>query len=180
VDIVGMGEVPLTFHEIYERYAGDVFRFAYWLSASAQVAEDITSETFVRAWTALEEPRASSIKAYLFTIARNLHRKQWRRASRQEELDEHMPDPAATPDAAMVSREEFDRTLAAVQQLPELDRTVLLMRAENELPYEDIALATGLSVAAAKVRVFRAREKLADLLKTEPNHHNEHHQEHHS
>jgi DNA-directed RNA polymerase specialized sigma24 family protein len=50
--------------------------------------------------------------------------------------------------------------------LPEIDRTVLLLRAEQELSYEDIAAATGLSVAAAKVKVFRARAKLAALLQS--------------
>jgi len=166
-----MDDRPMTFHEIYSRHAGDVFRFAHWLSGSADAAAEITSETFVRAWTSLEEPRMSTVKAYLFTIARNLHRKQWRRAARQEELDERLPDPATQPDEAMANREEFQRTLAAVQALPELDRAVLLMRAEDELSYEDIAAATGLSVAAAKVKVFRARAKLAALLKPETANH---------
>jgi RNA polymerase sigma-70 factor (ECF subfamily) len=104
------------------------------------------------------------VKAYLFTIARNLYRKQRRRQSRLEALDEGMPGQAAQPDEAAVRQDEYRRTLAAVQALPEVDRTVLLLRAEQELSYEDIAAVTGLSVAAAKVRVFRARAKLAALL----------------
>ena len=76
-----------------------------------------------------------------------------------------MPDPAAPPDAAAASQDDFRRTLEAVQALPEIDRTVLLLRAEQELSYEDIAAATGLSVTAAKVKVFRARAKLAALLR---------------
>lgn len=105
-----------------------------------------------------------TVKAYLFTIARNLHRKQWRRQSRLEVLDESMPGQAVQPDEAAVNQDEFRRALEAVHTLPEIDRTVLLLRAEQELSYEDIAAVTGLSVAAAKVRVFRARAKLAALL----------------
>jgi RNA polymerase sigma-70 factor (ECF subfamily) len=105
-----------------------------------------------------------TVKAYLFTIARNLHRKQWRRQSRFEALDETWPDQAAQPDEAAVNQDEFQRTLEAVHALPEMDRTVILLRAEQELSYEDIGAATGLSVAAVKVRVFRARAKLAALL----------------
>jgi RNA polymerase sigma-70 factor (ECF subfamily) len=153
-----------TFHELYSRYAADVYRFAHWLTGNPDDAQDITSETFVRAWTAPEEPRMETVKAYLFTIARNLHRKQWQRQSRMEALDEAMPEQAAQPDEAAVSRDEFRRTLEAVHALPEIDRTVLQLRAEQELSYEDIAAVTGLSVAAAKVRVFRARAKLAALL----------------
>ena len=166
-DRIGMGQSSITFHELYSRYSGDVYRFAHWLSGNQHDAQDITAETFVRAWTAPEEPRLESVKAYLFTIARNLHRKQWRRASRHEVLDEAMPDPAISPDEAAANREEFQRTLAAVHALPEMDRTVLLLRAEEDLSYEDIAAVTGLSVTAAKVKVFRARAKLAALLQPE-------------
>lgn len=166
-DRIGMGQSPITFHELYSRYASDVYRFAHWLSGNPHDAQDITAETFVRAWTAPEEPRLESVKAYLFTIARNLHRKQWRRASRHEALDEAMPDPATRPDETAVNREEFQRTLAAVHAMPEMDRTVLLLRAEEDLSYKDIAAVTGLSVTAAKVKVFRARAKLTALLQPE-------------
>jgi RNA polymerase sigma-70 factor (ECF subfamily) len=155
----------MTFHELYSRYAEDVFRFAHWLSGNPETARDITSETFVRAFTAPEEPRMETVKAYLFAIARNLHRKQWRRDSRQEVLDEATPDQSPSPDEAMVRNEEYRRTFEAMKELPEIDRTVLLLRAEEDLSYQDIAAATGLSVVAAKVKVFRARAKLTALLK---------------
>jgi RNA polymerase sigma-70 factor, ECF subfamily len=161
---VGMGVRPTTFHELYDRYGGDVYRFAHWLTGNPHDASDITSETFVRAWTAPEEPRMETVKAYLFTIARNLHRNQWRRQSRFAALDEAMPDQAAQPDEAAINQDEFQRTLKAVHELPEIERTVLLLRAEQELSYEDIAAATGLSAVAVRVRVFRARAKLAALL----------------
>lgn len=166
-DSIGIGQSRITFHELYSRYAGDVYRFAHWLSGNPHDAQDITAETFVRAWTAPEEPRLESVKAYLFVIARNLHRKQWRRASRHETLDEAMPDPGTRPDEVAVNRDEFERTLAALQALPEMDRTVLLLRAEEDLSYKDIAAVTGLSVTAAKVKVFRARAKLSALLQPE-------------
>jgi RNA polymerase sigma-70 factor (ECF subfamily) len=155
---------PTTFHELYSRYADEVYRFAHWLTGNPHDAQDITSETFVRAWAATEEPRLETVKAYLFTIARNLHRKQWRHQSRLDVLDEAMPDRAAQPDEAAVNQDEFRRTLEAVHALPEIDQTVLLLRAEQGLSYEDIAAETGLSVVTAKVKVFRARAKLAALL----------------
>ncbi|MCW5558061.1 MAG: sigma-70 family RNA polymerase sigma factor [Verrucomicrobiae bacterium] len=156
-----------VFHELYVRYADDVYRFAHWLTGNPDDAREITSETFVRAFTGSREPQQETVKAYLFTIARNLHRKEWRRASHQETLDEGIPDPVSTPDEAAASRDEFQRALAAVRALPEMDRTVLLLRAEEEMSYEEIAAITGLSVTAAKVKVFRARAKLAALLKPE-------------
>ncbi len=165
-----MNERSTTFHErIYRRYAQDVYRFAHWLSGNPDDARDITSETFIRAWTSPNEPRMDSVKAYLFTIARNLHRKQWRRASRLETLDEGMPDPAISPAEVAANRDDSNRAFAAMRALPEIDRTVLMLRAEDGLSYEDISAVTGLSVTAAKVKsLFAARAKLfAALLQTE-------------
>ena len=159
---------PTTFHEVYQRHAVDVYRFSYWLTGNDADAKDLTSETFVRAWTAAEAPRLETVKAYLFTIARNLHRKQWRRQSRQEELDETMPDSAMPPDVAAGNQDECSRIWAAVRTLAEIDRTVLMLRAEQDLSYEEIAAVTGLSVGAAKVKVFRARAKLTGIL-NQPN-----------
>ncbi len=144
-----------------------MYRFAHWLTGNPDDARDIVSETFVRAFTGPNEPRMESVKAYLFTIARNLHRRQWRRASRHETLDEGMPDPATAPDEVAAKRDDFQRAFAAVRTLPEMERTVLLLRAEEGLSYDDIAAVTGLSATAAKVKVFRARAKLAALLKPE-------------
>jgi len=163
-DNIEVSARPTTFHDAYVRYAGDVCRFAHWLTGNAEEARDITSETFVRAFTGDVEPRMETVKAYLFTIAQNLHRQRWRRARREEPLSETLPDPALAPDEVAAGRDEFHRALAAVQTLPELDRAVLLLRAEEGLAYEEIATITGLSVTAAKVRVFRARARLAELL----------------
>ena len=154
----------MTFHDLYQKYAPDVYRFAYWLAGNDADAKDLTSETFVRAWTAAEAPRLETVKGYLFTITRNLHRKQWRRQSRLESLDETMPDLATQPDVAAGNEDESARIWAAVHALAEMDRTVLMLRVEQDLSYEDIAAITGLSVGAAKVRMFRARAKLAEIL----------------
>lgn len=167
-DKVNMGDGSPDYHQLYQRYAGEVYRFALWLSGNPQDAQDITSETFVRCWTAPNEPCLDSVKAYLFAIARNLYRKQWRRDSRRELLEETLPDTGIRPDEAAAARDEFERTLAAMQTLPELDRTTLLLRAEEGLSYEEISAVTGLSVTAAKVRVFRARAKLAALVNVKP------------
>ncbi len=154
-----------TFHAMYAKYAGDVYRFAFWLSGSEADAKDLTAETFVRAFTGTTEPREETVKSYLFTIARNLHRKQWHRAQRQGPFPAATPDPIVPPDDTAAARDDLQRALAAVQALPEPDRTALLLRAESGLAYEEIAAITGLTVTAAKVKIFRARARLAAQLK---------------
>jgi RNA polymerase sigma-70 factor, ECF subfamily len=156
-----MPEPALTFAELYERHYADVHRFAYWVSGNPHDAADLASEAFVRAWSSLDAPRTDTVKAYLMAIVRNLHRNHWRRASRHEAVDEEMPDPSASPDVQADLGDRVATVRRLLAGLSELDRSLVLMRAEEGLSYEDIAAATGLSAAAAKLRVFRARAKLA-------------------
>ena len=71
-----------------------------------------------------------------------------------------MPDTRISPQTQVEQSAEVRAVLAALQQLPEMDRTVLLMRALDGMPYEEIAETLGISVVAAKVKVHRARLKL--------------------
>jgi RNA polymerase sigma-70 factor (ECF subfamily) len=145
---------------LYERYAGDVRRFALYLCGDVVMADEITSDTFVRAWTAGDCIRQPTVKGYLFTIARNAYTDLLRRAARHTQLDENEPDTRLSAQMQMELSEEVRVVLAALQQLPEIDRTVLLMRALDEMPYEEIAETMGISVVSAKVKVHRARLKL--------------------
>ncbi|MDZ4797316.1 MAG: RNA polymerase sigma factor [Bryobacteraceae bacterium] len=143
---------------LFRQYSADVYRFALYLSGDPHDAEDITSETFVRVWTAPEQIRVATVKGYLFTIARNLYLQGLRRSGRRTaELDEALPDNKPGPLHQTEARAELDAVLADLQRLPEIDRTALLMRARDQVPYEDIAQALGISVASAKVKVHRAR-----------------------
>lgn len=163
-DIIVMEDTKMTFHSLYKLYANDVYRFSYWLTGNEADAKDITSETFVRVWTAKTGPRTETLKAYLFTIARNLFLKSQQRKKRFFPMDEKMVSEATQPDKEAELKLHLAQVLKALQQLPEIDKTVLIMRAEEEMSYRDIAQATSLSVAAVKVKVFRARTKINKLL----------------
>jgi RNA polymerase sigma-70 factor (ECF subfamily) len=156
-----MGNVT-SFEELYRRFAPDVFRFALYLSADRALAEDITSETFVRAWTSPSAIRTSTVKAYLLAIARNLYVDERRRRRRDTELPESLPDRS---DLARTTgmRDALERTARELQRIPEGYRTALLMWAQEEMTYEEIAAALGISLAAVKTRIFRARLRLAEL-----------------
>lgn len=151
------------FEDLYQRYARDVYRFALYLSGSPAQAEDITAETFVRVWTGRDNLRGASVKAYLFTIARNLHSDGRRRESRHVELPEILFDASPGPDITAQDRQELAAVLRALQDLPEVDRAALLMRAQDGLSYEEIAAALQISLAAVRVKVHRARLRLAEF-----------------
>lgn len=139
-------------------------RFVLFLTGDRALAEDLTSETFVRLWTARERVDLATVRGYLFTIARNLFL-QGRRAARPESgaeaSGELLRDARPGPDERAVAREELRATLAALQTLSEIDRAAVLMRADEALSYEEIGAALGLSTVAARVKVHRARLKLA-------------------
>jgi RNA polymerase sigma-70 factor (ECF subfamily) len=156
-----MDDQMINFHSLYNRYFDDVYRFSFWLCGSASDAEDITAETFARAWIMRGELRARSLKSYLFTIARNLFIKQQKKNRRLHPIDETLPDSQPGPVEIVESRLELETTLGALQQLPEVDRTVLIMRAQSGLSYEEIAQSTGLSISAVKVKIHRARLKIS-------------------
>jgi len=99
----------------------------------------------------------------LLTIAGNLYRAERKRAARRVVLDGTLPDPKPSPDTVAAGRLELDAVLEALQALPEADRAALLMCAQDGLLYAAIASALGLSLAAVKVRVHRARIKLRRL-----------------
>jgi RNA polymerase sigma-70 factor (ECF subfamily) len=148
---------------LYECYAGDVRRFALYLCGDVAMADEITSDTFMRAWMAADRIRQATVKSYLFTIARNAYTDLLRRAARHTQLDENMRDTRISAQTHMEQSEEVRTVLAGLQQLPEIDRTVLLMRTLDEMPYEEIAETLGIPVVTAKVKVHRARLKLMQI-----------------
>lgn len=149
-----------AFHELYERYAPDVYRFALWLSGNPAEADDIASETFVRAWTSSSKIRTETVKAYLFTISRNLFLQQQRQKKRQVGLEHAMSEMLTGPAELIEDRLTLSAVLRQLQDLPEIDRAALILRVQHELPYAEIARVLGISLASAKVKVHRARLNL--------------------
>jgi RNA polymerase sigma-70 factor, ECF subfamily len=151
------------FSSLYKKYAPDVYRFALYLSSERGEAEDITSETFVRAWTSPEPIVMATVKSYLFTIARNLFFHGLRKKSRHSALNDELRDPQAGPYVQAQQKEKLHAVMMELQRLPEASRSALLMRAVDGMAYEEIAQVLGISLSAAKVKVHRARLALAGL-----------------
>ena len=151
-----------AFHDLYERYAPDVYRFALWLSGDPAEAEDIASETFVRAWAGRSRIRTETVKAYLLTIARNLYLQEQRKQKRQVEL-EHAAETATDnrPPILIEKKQAWEAMVRQLQALSESDRAALILRAQHEVPYAEIARVLSISLSAAKVKVHRARLKLS-------------------
>jgi RNA polymerase sigma-70 factor (ECF subfamily) len=129
----------VNFHELYESYAADIYRFAFWLAGDSNEAEDITSETFIRAWVNHSTIRTETLKAYLFTIARNIYLEGKRNKPTHISLEDIYPDPAPSPEQLVESQLEIKSVQTFIQTLPEIDRAAFIMRVLQELPYAEIA-----------------------------------------
>ena len=138
-------------------------RLARYLTGDAVLAEEIASETFLRAWAGRERIRTETGKAYLLAIARNLAMDHHRQ--RRETVP--IEDGHAANAAAVGPGMELNEVMAAVRQLPAEYRDPLVLTAVNGLSYEEAGRVLGVGLASVKVRIHRARLKLAETLKTD-------------
>jgi RNA polymerase sigma-70 factor (ECF subfamily) len=146
---------------LYRRYAPAVFRFAWGLTGDRSRAEDLVSETFVRLLTRPPKLATETALGYLLAIARNVHVSGWRHSRREVALPPELSAEVRDPALRLDEREELARVLAGLAQIPEGERSALLLRVDHDLSYEEIASALQISVVAARVRVHRARVYLA-------------------
>jgi RNA polymerase sigma-70 factor (ECF subfamily) len=147
----------MTIGEIYTAHATAVFRCLLAWSRNASVAEDLTAETFYRAIVSRQSIRSSTARGYLITIARNVWRKYVAHCKRENGL----PADIVAPDSMCAeARIDLQRTLEALAALPEDLREPLILYAQGGLSYEEIAVQLDISLAAVKIRIYRARQRL--------------------
>jgi RNA polymerase sigma factor (sigma-70 family) len=149
-----------AFREIYERYYRDVHRFALFLTGDTSKADDLTADTFVRAWTARHRIMHTSVRAYLLTITRNLHRDHLRAARRLVPLEDTFVDDSPRADEHALQASLLRQARAGLQAVSRGDRKALLLYAVKDMSYAEIARALGVSVGAVKSRICRARDAL--------------------
>lgn len=170
-----------AFDELVEKFKGPVFNYVCRQVGNETDAEDIAQNVFVQVYKSAKSYRPSAkFTTWLFTIARNLCLNEFRRRHRHplQSLDE-MSDPgddsnaapaqcadpnAPSPAAETVARERQRRIRAAIEELPENQRTAILLYCYEVMPYEEIARVLGASVSATKSLIHRARLTLKEQL----------------
>ncbi len=160
--------------ELFDRHAHAVYRYLLRLSGDQTLADDLTNETFYRAMLALDGFRGdASVKTWLLRIARNLYLNRVKREKRMTSLDALVEKgatfstPQPGPEAVTLSRERGEAIQRALLTLSETDRSILLLTSQEKLAHREISQILEISVAAVKVRVFRARQRLASALEKE-------------
>lgn len=171
---IGAGDHQ-AFRELVERHQNAVIGTVAKMLGSPTDAEDIAQQVFLRIWRNAKRYRPEAkFTTYLFTITRNLVFNETRRRGRKKEVssDEReetsnlliQDSPDRQPDSELLQSELQAAVDAAIASLPEAQRTAVVLRRYEQLPYEDIASVLGLSVSAVKSLLFRARTTLRESL----------------
>ena len=169
---IGSGGTMRDFRKLYETVFPILFRVAYRITCNEEAAEDLCQEAFFR----LHEknmvfPNPDEAKYWLLRVVKNAalnyakrkvrERKAYQRAFREDtravETGEHI----------LLKKESKEEVIKALEKLPENLRIVLILKEYGELNYKEIGRTLGISEGNVKVRVFRARERLAVFLTAE-------------
>jgi RNA polymerase sigma-70 factor, ECF subfamily len=159
-----------AFGQLYDRYLPSIYRYTYSKTSSRSAAEDLTSETFLRAFRAIaRRPRAQlNFAAWLVTIARNVvidhHRSGWSRlAIVTDEVDPQVDESIGPEQAALASVGEASLR-GAMTRLPDDQRECLLLRFFAGLSINETAAAMDRTDGAIKQLQFRATNRLRRIL----------------
>lgn len=158
-----MNRKTTEYDQLITAYADDLYRYALWLSKDKPMAEDLVQETCLRAWKSISKLRdQGSLKSWLFTILRNEYARQFAR---------FRPD-FANIDTDFLPRKETESDFSteafvlrrALDELAEEYREPLLLQVLGGFSCEEIGSICGISKGATMTRLFRAKQKLRELL----------------
>jgi RNA polymerase sigma-70 factor (ECF subfamily) len=167
------------FDSLVQRYRDDLIGYLYRMVENRSVAEDLAQETFLRAYRSRAGYRPTAkFTTWLYSIAIRLAL-NWLRDNRGRRLEpiegdykdgrpRELADRAPLADQALIAAHRVRSVRRALSELPERQRTVVLMHKYQDMTYEEIAAALGCSSQAVKSMLFRAhanlRHKLSEAL----------------
>jgi RNA polymerase sigma-70 factor (ECF subfamily) len=168
-------------NELIDRHRPALHRFVFRYLRNEAATEDVVQETFVRVYfkAGKYKPKSSAVKTWIYAIALNLCRDQFRRVARRRgdvSMDAppkegaartEIEDRAPLPSARASEADRFAQLQRAIDQLPEKLREALLLFAIEQRSQQEVAEILAISPKAVETRVYHAKEKLRHLLATE-------------
>ena len=154
-----------AFEALVSRYQARLLAFCRHMLSSREDAEDVLQEVFAAAFNAINaDDREINVRPWLYRIARNRSLNHLRKAQAigVDSMDVHLSEHGLTTADKVHKREEFRQLMADVQDLPETQRTALLLREIDALSYDQIAEAMETTVPSVKSLLVRARVGLAE------------------
>jgi len=157
------------FDKVYESLYPVLFRIAYRIAGSSTKAEDLCHEAFIKYWQREEPlPDLDQTKYWLIRVLKNISLNYEKKRSREQRaygrLQKSTPQYSKSTDQEFFREQTRSIVQEALNRLPAKMRVVLVLKEYGDLNYKEIAGILGISEGNVKVRAFRARERLAQLL----------------
>jgi len=150
------------FNTCVDLHADGLYRFVLKLVKDKDVANDMIQDTYEKLWSRVNGFESKNAKSYMFTAAYHTTIDHLRRAKKSERLDfSKHPVEAAKENTNYDLRTALNR---ALDRLPEIQKTVILLRDYEGYDYKEIGVITDLSESQVKVYIFRARQTLKEYL----------------
>lgn len=166
-----------SFIKAYDKYVGDIYRFVFFKVSDRELAEDITSQAFLKSWEHIQNNRLSdykTLRALFYRVARNIVIDHYRRQNQEKDLsldsDDNridVIDEAQDQAARLALRQDMEAVQEKLGQLKDEYREVLVMRYLNEMSHSEIAEILGKSRGNVRVLSFRALKALRELIQDE-------------
>ena len=144
-----------------DQYADNIYRYVVKHLKDSEGAKDVVQDVFTKVWMKKEDVSYEKVKSYLFTAAHHT-------------LIDAVRKNKFTEDVEVIDRVKFEKPIGnmdlqetlheALNQLPEIQKSVILLRDYEGYAYDEIGEITGLKESQVKVYIFRARKKLQELL----------------
>ena len=183
---------PEAFEALVREHQGMVFRTLTRMTGAGGQVEDLAQEVFLRLYRALPHFRGdATVSTYLYRIVVNVAQDEWKRRRKEREHiasapvfedegesgaggswienfagDELSGEHARTPEQLMADAQMVNAVDAALLELPEVERSVLVLYHQEECSYEGIAVALGLPINTVRTHLHRGRKRLAELIRS--------------
>jgi len=158
------------FNKVYEALFQIIFRVAYRIVGTADIAEDVVHEAFIKYYERHEPlPDLDQTKYWLIRVVKNLSFNYSKKRARERKAYERFKNNSfrhpETGEEIVLKKEMTVAVKDALDTLPENLRMVLVLKEYADLNYKEIGSVLGISEGNVKVRVFRGRERLLKILK---------------
>jgi len=163
-----------VFSKIYDQYIDKIYRFIFLKVNSQEIAQDLTSETFLRSWETFNEKNEEieNIQAFLYRVARNLVTDHYREKARNQVVSaEFAPiiDPKQDLEEKSLFNSDIDTVKIALADLKEDYQNVIIWHYLDDLPIQEVSEMMGRTEETTRVLLHRALKSLKSKLNNQTN-----------
>ncbi|HPO68638.1 MAG TPA: sigma-70 family RNA polymerase sigma factor [Candidatus Pacearchaeota archaeon] len=166
-----MSNLKKEFSKIYDKYINQIYRFVFLKVNSKEIAEDITSETFLKVWESYKNNKIENVSAFLYQVARNLLTDYYRQKSRTQFLpldSVSIIDPSNNLKEESQDKSDIETIKSALFRLEnENYQNIIIWHYLNDLSIKEISKINNQSEGAVRVMLSRALKELKEIIEND-------------